>query len=146
MKKFKVSKAAVAKVTGALPVPSNCPNCGAGVELVNNKEIYGREYGAWPFSYRCVSKECDSYVGIHPRTDIPLGTLANKEVRQARKLAKAVISPLWEERGIERTAVYRWLAEKMGIANVDHMHIGYFGVEQCNRVIQICKTNIGEIA
>jgi len=34
-------------------------------------------------------KPCDAYVGCHNNTERPLGTLANKELRTARKETKA---------------------------------------------------------
>lgn len=141
-RKFKVYKAAVARVLNPLPVPTICPHCGNKVELVSNSKIYRREYGEWPFAYKCISAPCDSYVGIHPKTDIPLGTLANKPMRDARKAAKAAFSPLWEKQGMERSAAYAWLAEKMGIADINHCHVGWFDIEQCNKVIEICNTHL----
>lgn len=141
MKTFKVSAAQVKKVTNPLPVPTICPNCGGAVERVSNSKIYGKEYGAWPFAYRCVVAVCDSYVGIHPRTDIPLGTLGNKAVRAARKQAKAMLSPMWEVDGMDKTSVYAWLAKEMGIVDVNHCHIGWFDVKQCEKVVQICLNN-----
>jgi hypothetical protein len=139
MKVFKISQAAVKRVANILPVPTICPNCGSAVERVSNTVIYRREYGIWPFAYRCVSDPCDSYVGLHPKTDIPLGTLANKETRAARKQAKAAIMPMWEDQGLDKGAVYKWLSEKMGIQDVNHCHIGWFDIGQCLRVIQICN-------
>lgn len=139
MRAMKVSRAAVKRVLNPLPAPTICPNCGNDVELVNNTVIYKREFGTWPFAYRCVSVACDSYVGVHPKTDIPLGTLASKLTRAARKQAKAAFAPLWEQDGLEKGSAYAWLAEKMGIKDVNHCHVGWFNIEQCNRVIQICN-------
>lgn len=138
MKAFKIDKAQIKKVLNPLPVPTICPNCGGAVERVSNSIIYRKEYGAWPFAYRCVVDACDSYVGIHPRTDIPLGPLANKAVRAARKQAKAMLSPMWEIDGMDKNAVYAWLAGKMGINDVNHCHIGWFDEKQCAQVVQIC--------
>lgn len=146
LKKFTISAAQVKKVSNVLPIPTICPNCGSTVERVSNSLIYGKEFGPWPFAYRCVSAVCDSYVGLHPRTDIPLGTLADAPTRAARKQAKGQIMPMWEDQGMDRGAVYRWLAEKMGINDVNHCHIGWFSIAQCKQVIQICKTNRGEKA
>lgn len=137
---FKISKAQVARVKNPLPVPTICPHCQSAVERVNNQVIYGRQFGAWPFAYKCTSAACDSYVGIHPKTDIPLGTLANKAMRAARKAAKSAFMPMWEDRGMDKDSAYAWLADKMGIAEVGHCHIGWFNIEQCNRVVQICNT------
>lgn len=139
---FKPVEAQRKRVTNPLPVPTICPHCQAAVELVNNKAIYGREFGEWPWAYRCVNTVCDSYVGIHPRTDIPIGTLANKPMRQARKLAKAAFAPLWEKQGMDKSAAYAWMAEKMGIADVNHAHVGWFGIDQCNKLIEICNTHL----
>jgi Protein of unknown function (DUF3268). len=146
LRKFKVSKAQYAKVRNPLPIPTICPNCGAGVERCSNSVVYRKEYGEWPFIYRCLDDECDSYVGIHLKTDIPLGTLANKATRTARKEAKSMLRPMWEDQGMKQDAVYCWLAEKMGIANADHCHIGWFDIAQCARVVEILKTSKGELA
>ncbi len=43
----------------------------------------------WPWVYIC--EGCGSYVGMHPFTDIPLGTLADAATREARKECKAPI-------------------------------------------------------
>lgn len=139
---FKIVKAQVAKVKNPLPVPEICPHCQSPVIRVNNVQIYGREYGAWPWAYLCTKPACDSYVGIHPKTDIPIGTLATKPMREARKAAKAAFSPLWEKQGMEKDAAYSWLAEKMGIADMNHCHVGWFDVAQCNQVIAICNTHL----
>ncbi len=141
MKAFKVSKAQVKRVSNPLPVPTICPHCGSTVERVSNSVIYRKEYGPWPFAYRCIDAACDSYVGLHPKTDIPLGTLANKSMRAARKQAKAHLSPMWEVDGLDKSAVYAWLAGKMGIADVNHCHIGWFDEKQCAQVVQICTDN-----
>lgn len=146
MRKFKVYKAAVARVLNPLPIPTICPNCGGPVAMQSNSVVYRKEYGQWPFLYRCQDAACDSYVGLHPKTDIPLGTLANKETRDYRKKAKGLLMPMWEEQGMDRTAVYAWLAGKMGIQDVNQCHIGWFNIEQCKQVIQICNDNKGEKA
>lgn len=132
------SRKAVKRVRSPLPAPTACPNCGAAVELVGNEKVYGRPYGEWPWTFRCVNDACDSYVGLHPFTGIPLGTLANAEMRDARKRAKAVFNPLWEEGDMSRSEAYAWLAGELGIANVEECHIGWFGVERCEAVRVVC--------
>ena len=67
------SHLAISLVRNPLPIPTKCPYCAAGVECVENKKIYGKNYGAWPWIYRCLS--CDAYVEMHSYTDIPLGTM-----------------------------------------------------------------------
>lgn len=146
MKVFKVSKAAVKRVKNPLPVPTICPNCSGPVAMQSNSMVYRKEFGVWPFVYRCQDAACDSYVGLHPKTDIPLGTMANKETRAYRKQAKGLLMPMWEVQGMDRDAVYRWLAEKMGINDAGHCHIGWFNIAQCKQVIQICNDNQGRKA
>lgn len=132
------SRTATARVGNPLPVPTVCPHCGGPVLLVENNVIYGRHFGEWPFAYDC--RACDAYVGLHPFTAIPLGTLATKAMRDARKQAKAVFNPLWEgiNARMTRSAAYAWLAEALGIADVEQCHIGWFDVAQCHRVIEVC--------
>lgn len=124
------------KVKDQLPIPKTCRYCGADVQLVDNEKIYGKSYGAWPFAYKCSC--CDSYVGVHPNTNIPLGTLANRELREWRKKAKDVFNPLWQYGGMSRTAAYNWLSEKLGI-HKSKCHIGWFDVEECKKVFEMLK-------
>lgn len=45
---------------------------------------------------------------------------------------------LWESGGMTRTAAYRFLAQRMGLP-AEACHISKFTVDQCARVVQICK-------
>lgn len=137
MTPFSPSKKAAAKVKDALPPPASCPYCGSNVEIVNNERIYGRSYGDWPWAYRCVSDSCDSYVGMHPFTNIPLGTLANRETREARKRAKDVFNPLWQSGRMKRGEAYQKLADLLGIEK-KACHIGWFDRVMCDRVVEVC--------
>jgi hypothetical protein len=136
------SRSATARVgADALPAPTTCPNCGRLVELVGNEKIYGKPYGEWPWAYRCTDDHCDSYVGLHPFTAIPLGTLANKPTRAARKAAKAAFNPLWQGVGtapaaMTRTEAYAWLSQELGIEPT-RCHIGMFEVAQCRAVLMV---------
>jgi len=95
---------------------------------VNNSQIYGKEYGDWPWAYRCVG--CEAYVGMHPKTYIPLGTLADAETRNARKLGKKPFETVWQSKHMTRSEAYRQLAAHMGIS-ASECHFGLFSVEQC---------------
>lgn len=133
-----ISRKAMRRVSDAIPVPTTCRYCGGPVTLVNNAEIYGRSYGDWPFAYRC--SPCDAFVGLHPLTDIPLGTLANKELREARKTAKAAFRAAQQRLRLKRTEMYIWLATQMGIDR-DVCHFGWFEVDQCREARRICQEN-----
>lgn len=131
------SAQATRRVTGALPVPTVCRHCSGKVALVENNVIYGRNFGEWPWAYRC--EGCEAYVGLHPFTAIPLGTLATPEIREARKQAKHIFTASWTRQKMTRTQAYAWLAGQLGIADVESCHIGWFDVEQCEAVIKVCK-------
>lgn len=77
-------------------------------------------------------------VGMHPFTAIPLGTLATKPMREARKQAKALFEPLWRDPGatMTRKEAYAWLAQIMGLEPAD-AHFGMFSIEQCDRFMAI---------
>lgn len=130
------SRRAVARVTNPLPVPTECPHCADRVELVDNAEIYGRSFGEWPWAYLC--RGCRAYVGLHPFTDIPLGTLATAEIRAARKRAKAAFNPLWKSGRMTRSEAYRWLGAQLGLDEA-HTHIGWFDVAQCAAVVDAVR-------
>lgn len=135
------SQQAVARVLDPLPVPQVCPHCLAPVEVVRNGEIYGSDYGNWPWAYAC-QRRC-SFVGMHPFTDIPLGTLATKPIRAARKRAKTAFNPLWQGRAgqsgaLTRSQAYGWLAEQLGIP-AGACHIGWLDVAACDRVVAVCR-------
>lgn len=135
-----VSRKALKRVKQPLPVPKSCRYCRGAVQLVHNREVYGREYGEWPFLYHCC--RCDAYVGLHPHTDIPLGTLANRPLREARKRNKAIFFSMFEA-GIvnSRNVAYQWLAKKMRIS-VEECHWGWFNEGQCNLAGQLCRDAI----
>lgn len=139
------SKSAIARVRNPLPKPTTCPCCGGSVELVENSEIYGKPYGDWPYAFLCTNWECRAYVSLHPFTDIPVGTLADKETRQARNAVKPLFNQIWKDGHMTRTAAYRWLAQQMGIEDPEHCHIGWFTAIQCRQARAICITYLSNL-
>lgn|GEM_PF-343939 len=133
-----ISRRALKRVKDPLPAPETCRYCGPEfpVSLVNNEEIYGREYGDWPYAYLCAN--CDSYVGLHPGTDLPVGTLANRALREARKTNKAVFHSMMKRLGMSRTSAYETLAHELGIPPAE-CHWGWFDLERCDKAGQICQ-------
>lgn len=124
-----------------------CPYCKrAATYFESSAPFYqGRDYGAL---WACVP--CDAQVGTHPDGS-PLGTLANKQLRQARRRVKAVFNPLWEDiesaypgiplrrgqiRQVMRTRAYQWLAQQMKLP-ADECQIAMFDEARCNWAIQI---------
>lgn len=108
-----------------------CPYDGTPAEWVENSKIYGRRYGQ---SYMCwLCPSCGAYVGCHNNTKKPLGTLANKELRNWRMHAHAHIDPYWKTGQLSRGAVYAILKEYFG----RQIHIGESDVETCKQIIEL---------
>ena len=111
-----------------------CPYCKEEAEWVENKEIYGRNYGN---SYMCwLCRSCNAYVGCHQNTKEPLGTMANKEVREWRKKAHGVYDPLWMDKGKKfRSKLYNKISQDFGY----QVHIAESDVEQCKKIVEWCE-------
>ena len=116
-----------------------CPYCTKPAALVDSAEIYsGRSYGMiW------LCRRCDAYVGTH-KTDgkhVPLGTLANRELREWRKKAHSVFDQLWKytegckaTKKMTRGAAYKLLQQIMG-KPPEQAHIGLFDVNECKVLV-----------
>jgi hypothetical protein len=112
-----------------------CPNCGGPARLTDSAEVYhGRSYGP---AYVCVKyPACDSYVGCHPNTEVPLGTLAGPELRRARNAAHRAFDGWWRGGGLRRSDAYRMLAERMGMTR-KQAHIALMSEGECWRVTRL---------
>lgn len=111
--------------------PMQCPYCFEEVPWVENSAIYGRRYGKSYMCYYC--KPCDAYVGCHNNTKKPLGTMANKELREWRVKAHAHIDPVWKEGKRSRGDVYFILSSILG----KQIHIGESDIETCKRILEV---------
>lgn len=112
-----------------------CPYCGGRAELANSSVIYGTDYG-YVYLCRCVPDW--AYVGCIKGTTRPLGHLADKELREARKRAHEVFDAQWKEGSMSRSEAYRWLAEAINVPD-EECHIAKFGLEHCRRTIDMCS-------
>ena len=129
------------------PLKVICPYCSNPAQFRSSSAgVYRSDFGP---IYICDG--CQAWVGVHKGTVRPLGRLANRELRSAKRRAHAVFEPLWQEapefyhdrklgrraaQRVARTLAYHWLAQHMGLP-VNECHIGEFDVEQCQRVCQI---------
>lgn len=127
-------------VKNPIPIPTECRYCGGAVRVAENKIIYRKNYGKWPWVYYCGS--CYAYVGMHPYTDIPLGTLANKELSALRVWAKTPFNQIWKSNIMTRRQAYSWLASEMG-RSVDECHFGWFDEDDCRLAHGICQDYLG---
>ena len=109
-----------------------CPYCGKKAEWTSNDVVYGRKYGKSWMCYYCW--ECDAYVGCHQNTKLPLGTMANKELRTLRMECHALFDPLWKSGQMKRRDAYRYLFKNTGVK-----HIAWANEEECQKIISFLK-------
>ena len=106
-----------------------CPYCSKPAKYGPNEEYYGSRYGRSYMCYYC--KECDAYVGTHNNTKKPLGTMANKELRQWRIKTHGVFDLLWKNGKFKRQEAYEMLDKHFG----KEVHIGEADIEMCKKII-----------
>lgn len=91
-------------------------------------------------------------MGCHRGTRLPLGRLADKELRDAKRAAHEAFDRTWRARLAKRSAVdptyskrnarasrYKLLASLLGVAP-SACHIGMFDLQQCRRVVGLCRS------
>ena len=130
--------------------PPQCPYCGESSQPVTGKVIYPHRPDLEHLNfYLCAP--CEAYVGCHDErytldklNPVPLGRLANAELRKAKQLAHSAFDQLWKTNGMTRAEAYTWLASEMGI-DKDKCHIGMFDVEQCYRAFVISMEKVVEV-
>lgn len=114
--------------------PKKCPFCNGNIKYTSNAEVYGREYGNGK-CYLC--KKCDAYVGVHDGTNIALGIIANKEMRQLKMQCHDIFDKLWRN-SKQRNELYFKLSKLMNIDR-DHCHFGHFDTEELKLALKILK-------
>ena len=107
-----------------------CPICNKPAPWVENKEMYGKNYGKSYMCYYC--KGCDTYVGCHNNTRQPLGTMATRELRDWRKKVHAKIDPMWQGGAYTRGQVYSMLSKIIG----KQYHTGESDIETCKTILE----------
>lgn len=122
-----------------------CPYCGGQAMLVNGSYIYPRRADLHNKQFwNC--DPCKAYVGCHEKRyshyfakgTMPLGRLANAELRSAKSAAHALFDPMWRKGNMTRGEAYAWLADKMGLP-MEECHIGMFDVDKCKQVFAIVR-------
>lgn len=120
-----------------------CPYCNKKAAFVTGEVVYPHRndlHEKW--FYLC--RVCDAYVGCHVGSGIPLGRLANSELRKAKQAAHEAFDILWKETPImSRKAAYVWLSAELSLS-LDKTHIGMFDVNQCNKVVELSNAKYDE--
>jgi len=108
-----------------------CPKCGKAAPWVENKEKYGRNYGASFMCYYC--KPCGTYVGCHQNTMRPLGVMGDETTLQLRRDAHTAFDRLWKTGNMTRSEAYQDLADTFG----EEVHIGGSDAARCRKIIEL---------
>jgi hypothetical protein len=131
-----------------------CDYCSQPAPLVTGKEVFPHRPDLWEKKfYQC--KPCDAHVGCHPAAatkgggmgdgTVPLGRLANPELRRAKTAAHAAFDPIWRTGPLKRREAYVWLSQQLRIPFKD-CHIGMFDLDQCRAVVAACLRHHNEEA
>lgn len=138
MKKRKKRKG----INGGTP---RCPYCGSNSVLRSADGIY-YDNSRDVMLYVCKNyPKCDSYVRVHPGTNIPMGSLANKELRAMRRDAHHHFNKLYSKGGMSKRDAYEWLAETVGLP-VEKAYIGFMGEYYCSLVIEESKKALSQLS
>lgn len=125
------------KMSDMTPRQLRCPHCGAVAIIRPASEIYDDPRRKDEL-YVCKNyPACKSYVGMHAGTRIPLGTLANGDLRNLRIKAHRRFDRIWQSGIMSRNAAYHWMADSFGLT-ADDAHIGKFGEYRCQQLIEQC--------
>ena len=115
-----------------------CPYCGSLASKRPARDVYGDKASANKYLYICdCYPRCDAYVAANEK-GVPMGTLADKNLRKKRIAAHKALDRLWQKGYMTKEQVYIWLQSKLDMTNTE-MHIGKFGEYYCNRVIYECN-------
>ena len=130
MKKKKKTKTAQRRIL--------CPKCGAMAILRPASEIYG-DPRRTDRLYVCSNyPKCRSYVSTYPGTNVPMGVLADGDLRNLRIQAHRKFDEVWKTGIMSRENAYRWMADRLGISMRD-AHIAMFGEYRCRELIRECE-------
>jgi hypothetical protein len=124
-----------------------CPYCKSPANFqYDSKSVYhGKDYGP---IYIC--QPCDAYIGCKRGTYIPLGRLANAELRAWRKKFRDIFDPKWnpprkyllDEYGDSaKNKAYSRLARIMRMP-VQQCHLGNFSVETIKKAVGLIEAGV----
>ena len=118
-----------------------CPYCGCHTIYRSADGIY-RENTRNEMLYVCKNyPRCDSYVRVQTGTRIPLGTVANRELRELRIEAHRQFDKLHKRGYMSKHDAYQWLGGVLGVT-AREAHIGQLSMLSCNLVIREAKKQV----
>ena len=116
-----------------------CPYCGAEAKLRSATVVYGdATLNKNGYVYVCDRyPACDAYVAAHAGNKLPMGSLANRDLRNKRIHAHHAFDQLWKSGRMTKKEAYRWLQMQFGLPR-EQAHIAMFGEYMCDRLIREC--------
>lgn len=110
-------------------------------ELCDGSVIYPhRPELATKWFYRC--PECHQWIGCHPGTKTPLGTIPTQEMKKARMIIHGLIDPLWRKGIVPRGKIYKMLSKELGT----EYHTGWTkSLHECRKVYRAATKVIRKI-
>ncbi len=122
-----------------------CPYCGAPVDFCDSQRVYGKPYG---MIYVCSRyPKCRAWVGAHKNGGMPLGTLANDDLRRLRMKAHNLFDPLWKTGKMKRVDAYRLIRKLMELPKAE-CHIAMFNEVRCkvfiNKIREYLKNDVSK--
>lgn len=119
----------------------HCQYCGAPAKKVPDSVVHGDKARGVSL-YVCTKyPKCNSYVGVHANSGVPLGSLANPRLRYKRRLAHQVFDTLWQSGYMDRDAAYNWMRDVLGLS-VGQAHIGRLSEKRCDALIAECEKKL----
>lgn len=116
-----------------------CPYCGAKATLRPSSAVYGDAVKTDGYLYVCDRyPKCDSYVGAHKRSKLPMGTLANGDLRNKRIQAHKAFDWMWKSGLMTKWQAYKWMQGKLDLSD-EQAHIAMFSEYMCDRLIAECN-------
>lgn len=128
-----------------------CPYCHKPAILTTGVAVYPNQpHLAHKWFWTCIG--CDARVGCHPPArpngkggvgdgKVPLGSLADSELRRRRNDIHSRFDHLWQMKGgFTRKDAYAWMSEKM---NVHQFHVAELDIDGCKRASEILFKELG---
>lgn len=116
-----------------------CPYCNAQAVLRPSHVVYGDKAKPGRYLYVCARyPKCDAYVGAHAKSLLPMGTLANGDLRHKRILAHKALDEFRALGRMEKWQAYKWLQAKFSLRS-DQAHIAKFSEYMCDCLIAACR-------
>lgn len=112
-----------------------CPYCGSTAILRDASYVHGEKSRGGKVYVCSHYPVCNSYVNVQSGTTIPIGTLANKELRKKRIRAHKIFDQIWKQGILSKAEAYRWIADKFCL-NEQQAHIGKFSDYMCDQLIK----------